>query len=123
MPSRADRGAVIEDGTERHDMIAGVAVTQGSRSGGVGRQHAADRALGAAGGVGSEPPSFARQPLAQVAVDDAGLHAHRVRRDVENGPEVTAEIDDETRAEPLRPATPTRPAPRLRSAGYGSFSA
>ena len=82
-------------------MVARVAVAQGAGAGGVGRQHAADGALSPLAGSGAKRRPDRGQPRVQVAVDDAGLHAHRVGADVEDGAEMPAEIDDQPGAERL----------------------
>ena len=99
MASGADRIAVVENGPQRNDVIARVAVTQGAGAGRIVRQHAADGALCPAGRIGRETPSFAGQASVQIAMDDARLHTHAVGRNVKNLAEMPAEIDNEPGAE------------------------
>ena len=55
-----------------------VAVAEGAGAGGVAGRHAAEGAF-AVGRLGGDAPTGRGQPPRQVAVDDARLHANRVR--------------------------------------------
>ncbi len=76
----ADRpgGAVVQHDAERPDVVAHRAVAEGARAGGVAGRHAAEGAF-AVGRLGGDAPTGRGQPPRQVAVDDARLHANRVR--------------------------------------------
>jgi hypothetical protein len=51
------------------------------------------------GRIGGETPSDLGEAARQFAQHDAGLHAHRVAADVEDGTKMFAEIDDDPGAE------------------------
>src|SRR5262249_14848753 len=63
--------------------------------------HAADGAHIAAGRIGSETPAHRLQPGIQVAVDDAGLHAHVLVADLDDAAKVAAHVDDDAVAKAL----------------------
>src|SRR5439155_8812184 len=67
--------------------------------GSVGGKHSADRALYAAGRVRSETPAQACQPVVETPVDYPWLHTNSLFADLDNGPKMATQVDDEATAE------------------------
>ncbi len=94
LPSHVHGIAVIEYGAKADDMIAGESVTESTRAGSVGGQHAAEGAF-AAGRVRCEAPTDSRQCSGEIAIDHARLNADGLGAHFEDGSEMLAEIDDQ----------------------------
>ena len=91
----------VQDDAETEHVFPGVAVTDQPGSGGIGRHHASDGTLCSPGRVRGEASAVAGQHPIEVAVDDAGLHAHRIAAHFEDRLEMLTEIDDQARAQGL----------------------
>ena len=100
-------------------MIAGVAVPERVCPGGIGGQHASNGALGAAGRVGGKTTPRLGQLNVKVPIDDAGLDAHRIGPDFQNGSEMSAEVHDQARAEGFPGHAAARPARNQRDLVLG----
>ncbi len=94
VPADVDGVAAVQDHAQPADVIAGIAVPQDVEPRGVGGQHAADGAF-LLGRVGSEPPALGQQPLVQLPQHHPRLDAHRVAADLEDLPEVPAQVHDQ----------------------------
>ncbi len=73
------------------------AVLQPPRSGGVDGDHAADRGHRRVGRIGTEEAAVTPQVGVEPLVDNARLHADRLRFDADHAPQVLGEIDDQSR--------------------------
>jgi hypothetical protein len=94
-----DGVAVVEDDAQRFDVVAGSAMADRGRAGGVVGEHAAEGADLTAAGVGGEASAVLCKPGVQACMHDAGLHADRVGADRDNCAEVAAQVDHQPGAE------------------------
>jgi hypothetical protein len=92
MAADLNRITCIEHDSKGRHVIASVSVTERMGAGSVGRQHASDRALGAASRIRSESPSDSSQLGVKVPINNTRLNANRVGSDFENGPKILAQI-------------------------------
>src|SRR5262249_17988642 len=95
MPTDLDDVAAVENHPQGADVIAGGAMTEGVGAGRVGREHAADRADVAAGGVRPGPAAFLGESGVESRERDARLDADPVGADVDDLSKGTREIDDD----------------------------
>ena len=95
MAADLDDVAAVEDHSQSADMFAGGAVAKGVGAGRIRREHAADRADGPAGGVGSEASALLGESRIEGRERDAGLDADPVGPDLDDLAERLRQIDDD----------------------------
>jgi hypothetical protein len=87
--------AVINNDPKFLHVIARVAMEQGTRSGSIAGHHASDCALDATRRIRRKASTDLGQTPIQFTVNHARLHADGVRANLQNGPKMAAQVNNE----------------------------